>query len=86
MFIPHDMKHNVLDFHWSLMSTKSFSKSLTHKINKGIEIVISTMLIEVAIVLNAPVVSDLILSIPLSHFTTRYIDNRLVAKIATVTK
>ena len=70
------------------MSTKSFSKckSLTHKINKGTEPVISTMLIEVAIVLNAPVVSDLILSIPLSHFTTRYIDNRLVAKIATVTK
>ena len=64
MFIPHDMKHHVLDFHWSLMSTKSFLKykSLTHKINKGIEPVISTMLIEVTIVLNAPVVSDLILS------------------------
>ena len=70
------------------MSTKSFLKykSLTHKINKGIEPVISTMLIEVTLVLNAPVVSDFILSTPLSYFLTRYIDNILVAKITTVTK
>ena len=45
MLIPEDMKHNILDFHWSIMNTKSFLKykSFPHKIIKGIEPVISTI-------------------------------------------
>ena len=73
MFIPPDIKHKRLHYHWSLWSTKLLlkNKSLSHKINKETEPVMSTMPIKVAMVLNTPVVSDLLLCVPISDLTTK---------------
>ena len=51
MLIPEDIKHIMLDFHSSIVNTKSSLKykSFTHRITKGIETVISTMPIKVTI-------------------------------------
>ena len=63
MLIPEDIKHIMLDFHSSIVNTKSSLKykSFPHRITKGIDPVTSTMPIKVTIELKTPLVLDFVL-------------------------